>query len=86
MNKMNNYYFTFGMNHLDKDGNSLGMCYVAIAAKTEYEALHLLCQNRGDKWAFSYEEDEKPWAIDRHHLTEKTLDEVKLSPSQIGNY
>ena len=32
------WYFTFGMNQLDNDGNSLGDCYFAIKAKSHEAA------------------------------------------------
>lgn len=51
---MKNYYFTFGANHLDREGNSLRDAYCVINAITEDKAREKMFALRGPKWSFEY--------------------------------
>ena len=52
------WYFTFGSNQLDNDGNSLADCYFVIRAKNQSEARKKMFDLRSDKWAFQYSKKE----------------------------
>lgn len=75
---MKNFYFTYGRNHEDKDGISLGNSYTEVKAVDEDKAREKMVEARGLKWAFSYPKDQKHSAVDRWNLTHKTLAEVTL--------
>lgn len=79
---MKNFYFTYGMNHEDKDGNSLGHCFTAVQAESEGVARQAMYAARGIKWAFSYSEEERRNAVDRWHLKERSLESVTLPHSE----
>lgn len=77
---MPNFYFTFGANHLNKDGQSLGNTFVTVQAENESEARDKMFAARGGRWAFCYLEEMKAKSIDRFDLTEQTLEQVAIEP------
>lgn len=56
--EMSNFYFTFGMNHVKEDGSTLYFNYVKIPAICENDARAIMFQARGEKWAFSYPQEQ----------------------------
>lgn len=56
--EMKNFYFTFGMNHVKEDGSTLYFNYVKIPAVCEHDARAMMFQARGEKWAFSYPQEQ----------------------------
>lgn len=72
---MNTYYFTFGSNHEDRNGRSLGDSFLPIYADGEGEARDKLFDLRGDKWSFCYDSKEAA-GVFRHNLREVTEFEV----------
>lgn len=73
----NFYYFTFGSNHLDDDGNSLRQCFVKVEGKDCHEARAKMVEARGDKWAFYYESAGRA-GVERFGLQERSLEGVTL--------
>lgn len=76
---MRAYYFTFGSNHLDGSGNSLGQCYVPIEAEDEDAARSLMEAARGRKWSHVYPGTESA-GVEEYGLTARTLESVTLDP------
>lgn len=64
---MNKYYFTFGSNHTDRYGKSLGRCFATIEADDEESARQEMVRLRDDKWCTSYESKEAA-GVDRFEL------------------
>jgi len=57
----NQYFFTFGANHVCREGKSLGARFVKVTAESMEEAREIMWRARGDKWAFCYTaEDFRP--------------------------
>lgn len=75
---MNNFYFTFGSNHVTSDGASLGQHYVKITAESEGEARDQMAQARGLKWSFSYPEEHFADQPAKYGLREVSLEDVEL--------
>lgn len=75
---MDEYYFTFGMNHLTKTGQPLGTFFVVILAESENRARNIMWEARGAKWAFSYPKEQFGNQADKFSLSELTLQEVRL--------
>ncbi len=73
---MNKYYFTFGSNHLDKNGNSLGNRFVKINASNQEKARIIMFDARERKWAFQYDEVEFLPQIERYNLKEIGITEI----------
>lgn len=78
---MAKFYFTFGMNHLNKDFMPLGHHYVEVEAESENQARDMMFAARGGKWAFCYNETEKEKAIDNWSLKPQTLEQVAIDPT-----
>lgn len=72
-----NWYFTFGSNHLDKNGNSLGDKYVIIRG-TWGEAREKMVNIRGAKWAFQYNETDFIPQIKKYGLHRISLETVTI--------
>lgn len=70
-------YFTFGTNHIKKNGESLGMSYCTVEAPSEAEARELMWSARGNRWAFSYPTPELA-GVDRFNLKHVSLNEISL--------
>lgn len=51
---MSKFFFTYGSNHKDKDGLSLGNAYTPIVADHENEARDKMYEARGSKWSMCY--------------------------------
>lgn len=79
---MAKYFFTFGMNHKDAEGNSLGCNYVEIDAVTEAAARAEMIKHRGPKWAFSYTEEQFDGQPEAYGLKPKLLCEVEIPDIQ----
>lgn len=81
--KTGNYYFTFGSNHLDRKGRSLGGSYFIVEEKQDEEgfwnARMVVASLRGDKWAFQYTEDQKAESIDQWNLVEVKAAQIVLN-------
>ncbi len=75
---MPKFYFTFGQNHCDANGNSLGNSFVVIYAQNELAARDLMFEARGAKWAFSYPEDKFGDQAVRFNLMQLPLSSVEL--------
>lgn len=71
-------YFTFGMNHSNKEGFSLGNNFVVIEAESETAACELMWEARGPKWAFSYPEELFGDQAEKYNLTQLTLEQVTI--------
>lgn len=68
------FCFTFGRNHLDLAGRSIGDKYVMLAAKDEDAAREMMIEARGRKWAFSY-----PYHLFGDQAEKYNLEHVPLS-------
>lgn len=66
----NEYFFTFGANHVDNEGISLGQRYVKIEAESELEAREIMFRARGEKWAFVYDATDFAGQEERYGLHE----------------
>lgn len=71
------YIFSYGSNHLDANGRSLGQCYTVVEAETAAEARQQIVDARGDKWSMCYT-SKKAAGVDRWNLKEKSIDEVRI--------
>jgi len=74
---MKDYYFTYGGNHLTKDGLSLGNFYTKISADSYMSARRKMFEARSDVWAFQYESAEDA-GVYRFRLLEAPLERVAL--------
>ena len=81
---MAKFYFTFGINHLNKDMMSLGNCYVEVEAENESAARDQMFAARGGKWAFSYLEEHKHKAI--FDLVPQTLEQVTIDHEDVEEH
>lgn len=77
------YYFTFGSNHCDANGRSLGDSYLKVMATSESEARDMVCKVRGRKWAFSYPEEHWGDQAERYDLKMVGLEGVKLPAVEV---
>lgn len=55
---MQDFYFTFGQNHQLKGGLFLGRYYTSIPGINRYDARARMFEERGESWAFCYDEQE----------------------------
>ena len=78
---MKPYFFTFGVGHLDKHGNSLFKYYTIIHAYTMHQARNIMFAYRGDKFCACYDTAEEAAGVDRHEMHIAILDNVMLPPS-----
>lgn len=76
---MAKFFFTFGMNHVNKDGISLGNNYVVIEAPNEGVAREMMHNARGPKWSFSYDEDRFGNQAEQWNLKPLSLSDVRLT-------
>ena len=74
---MSKYYFTFGSNHMDIDGNSLGQKYVVVEASDPMTARETFVAVRGIKFSSQYREEQFLPQIDAYGLTEIKLEYVR---------
>ena len=72
---MKTFYFTYGSNHEDDVGQSLGNCYTPIEANNVTEATRLMFNTRGAKWSHCYNSKEAA-GVSKYHLQERLLSEV----------
>lgn len=73
---MKPFFFTFGSNHCDNNGCSLGHKFVKIEADDELSAREIMWKARGEKWAFSYTEEEFAPQPSLYGLTEVDIYDV----------
>lgn len=76
---MDNYYFTFGANHVDREGNSLGYKYVVIPADQPMEAVVVMMQARDMSWSHSYTEEQFSGQVEKYGLQSTSLEQVTLT-------
>lgn len=74
---MNNWYFTFGSNHRDQYGMSLGDFYVKISANSWNEARDRMFQVRDSLWSSQYDEKVFLPQIEKYGLKEIDLYDSK---------
>lgn len=76
---MADFIFTFGANHTDAAGGSLGRNFVRInQAYAPQEARDLMFQARGNSWSMCYESEEEA-GVDQFDLKEVSLDQIKIT-------
>lgn len=80
------HFFTFGPNHLDARGNSLGRRYVEIEAASQDEARGKMHDARGERWAFVYSSDEFEGGrmAERYGLRAAKIEDVALPLSVVA--
>lgn len=71
------HFFTFGSNHVDDDGRSLGQRFVAIEGDMG-ETRTKLAEARGMKWSFQYTAKQFEGQAARFGLHEISIDHVYL--------
>lgn len=76
------WYFTFGMNQLDNDGNSLGDCYFAIKAKSHEAARKKMFDLRSDKWSFQYSKKEFGNQAEEYNLKEAKKIQIQIKKTE----
>lgn len=69
--------FTFGTDHLDANGHSLGNSYVVIAGSFN-ETRQKIHELRGSKWSFQYTLEEIEEQAFRYGLQEVSLNSIAL--------
>ena len=74
---MKTYYFTYGSNHMDAKGQTLGKSFTPITAYSPETARTEITRARGDKWAFIYYSPEEA-GIDTFHLHFRSLESVTI--------
>lgn len=74
---MPSFYFTFGTNHKDNLGNSLGNSYAVIQSDDYHTARAEMFEMRGDKWAFCYTSHSEV-GIDAYNLQRANLLRLKI--------
>lgn len=81
---MNNekWAFTFGSNHVDSTGKSLGSVYVVIEGNYG-EARDKLLEARGDKWAFQYPASEMKYQETLFGISEVSLEAVTTDKKEV---
>lgn len=77
---MEKFFFTFGSNHTDVEGKSLGNYFVMIEAESECEARNEMIKARGPKWAFSYPEHLFIGQEDKYGIKKVPLSAVVIPP------
>ncbi len=87
------WYFSYGSNHEDANGNSLGNRYTVVDVEPDkfqndrgYSAARqLMFAARGDKWCMQYDHADEI-GISRFGLTEATLQEITISEAPKDNF
>lgn len=77
------FCFTFGMNHRDISGRSLGNAYVPVEAVDYGTARDMMTKARGRKWAFMYTEREFGNQADVYGLECVPLSHVTLTLAEV---
>lgn len=83
---MKTHYFTFGSNHTDSAGNSLGQCFVPVVVEdsdlneeNEYDerlaARQKMISARDDEWSMCYTSAEEA-GVEKWGLVERSLESV----------
>lgn len=76
------WYFTFGMNQLDNDGNSLGDYYFIVKAKDHDEARKKMFKTRGFNWAFQYSKEEFGNQAKDYNLKEAKKIQIQIKKTE----
>ena len=71
------HFFTFGYDHKDKDGHSLGKFYTYTEAVDCNEAREKMFAIRGNKWAFEYD-SEQDFGMIKYDLIYTPFNETKI--------
>lgn len=79
---MPTYYFTYGHNHLDRTGRSLGRFYTPIDAPDCHAARDLMFEVRGPKFCTHYDTAEEA-GVERFRLHPASLEEVAILPDLV---
>lgn len=87
------WYFSYGSNHEDATGVSLGSRYTVVEVdpgKLENDrgygaARQMMFEARGDKWSMQYDHADEI-GVNRFGLTEATLQEVTISEAPKDNF
>ena len=74
---MKNFFFTFSLNHLGKNGESLRKRYAVIPAKDIGYARNEMFRLRGAKWAWAYTSAQQA-GVYKHNLKEIELKDIEL--------
>lgn len=72
---MNTYYFTYGSNHEDRNGHSLGRAFTPIEAEDEESARNKMFELRGDEWSFCYSSRDQ-FGIEKFGLYEVNAEQI----------
>lgn len=75
---MERFYFTYGSNHYDIHGKSLGRRYTVVTAAGFWEARSEFFKVRGLVWSLQYTEKDFAGQAEQFGLTEIAINEVKL--------
>lgn len=75
---MSKFFFTFGSNHLDKEGFSLYNSHVVIEAESEGEAREIMHKARRTKYCTSYPEHMADECVNKWNTTERSLEDVTI--------
>ena len=76
------WYFTFGMNQLGNDGNSLGDYYFTVKAKSHGEARKKMFEIRGINWAFQYSKKEFENQAKDYNLKEAKKIQIQIKKTE----
>lgn len=76
------WYFTFGMNQLDNDGNSLGDYYFTVKAKSHGEARKKMFEIRGINWGFQYSKKEFGNQAKDYNLKEAKKIQIQIKKTE----
>ena len=76
------WYFTFGMNQLDNDGNSLGDYYFIVKAKGHEEARKKMFKTRGFNWGFQYSKKEFANQAKDYNLKEAKKIQIQIKKTE----
>lgn len=76
------WYFTFNINQLDNDGNSLGGYYFIVKAKTHGEARKKMIEIRGNNWAFQYSKKEFGNQAEDYNLKEAKKIQIQIKKTE----
>lgn len=74
--------FTFGTDHVDSTGRSLGSVYVVIEGNYG-EARDKLVEARGDKWSFQYPASEMKYQEALFGISEVSLEDVTTAKKEV---
>ncbi len=92
---MKNFYFTFGTNHVMKNGQQLHNRWIRVVAASYNEARTLFVEKftsvfmeAPDKFAFQYDEEsfDKSYFREGEHLVIKSEEAIKIEQANCDHY